>query len=268
MIIEGLKESKTDHPRQQTMDLLAGIGVNITAENVVTASRLGPVNPASRRPRHILIRFMSPFWKQEVLKNISKAKDSNKWLGVHVQDDLPPEIIEQRRDLRCLAALAKEKGHRVSLRGGSLVIDEQRYGFHDIGKLPDGINMENAKLVQLEDGWAFQSQHAFPYSMYPCKIKHKGHDFNCVEQAYVYDMAEEAGDQRAMEKVRDCQNGYEAKRIGNRIKKSDEWNNHKLDKAEKLHEKKYEQNPGLRDRLKNLKESSTKQRGTISTAWE
>ena len=47
----------------------------------------------------------------------------------------------------------------------------------------------------------------------------------------MYDMVEEAGDQHAIEKVRDSQNGYEAKRIGNRIKKLEEWNNHKLGNA-------------------------------------
>ena len=115
LIIEGLKENKNKHPRKQAMDLLEEIGVNIPAESILTASRLGPVNPNSRRPRHILLRFISPFWKQEVFRNTSKAKDS--------------------------------------------------------------------------------------------PIKHKGHDFNCAEQAYVYNKAEDAGDQRAMTKVRKCKNG-------------------------------------------------------------
>ena len=91
---------------------------------------------------------MSPFLKQEIFKNINKAKDNVKWMGVHVQDDLPPEIFEQRRDLR--AALAKEKGHRVSLRGWALVVDDERFSVHDIDNLPDSITMENAKLVQLK----------------------------------------------------------------------------------------------------------------------
>ena len=99
----------------------------------MTASRLSPVNAASRCPRHILIRFTSPFWKQEVFRNISKAKDCPKWAGAHVQDDLPQEVIEQQRDVRCLAALAKERGHLASLRGGCLVIDDQPYGFYDTG---------------------------------------------------------------------------------------------------------------------------------------
>ena len=64
IIVEGLKESKTDHPRQQVKELLLEIGVDIPLESILTASRLGPVTN-SRRPRHILVKFVLPVWKQE-----------------------------------------------------------------------------------------------------------------------------------------------------------------------------------------------------------
>ena len=253
LIIEGLTEDKNTHPRQQISALLADIGVTIPPESILTVSRLGPVTKLnSRRPRNILVKFNSLYWKQEIFKNIIKSKDSEKWKGVHIQDDLPQEVLEQRRDMRCLAALAREKGHRASLRGGALVVDEVRYSFNDIGDLPNGITLENAKLVKVEDGWAFQSHHAFPSSMFQCKIKHKGHDFHCVEQAYFFDMAEEAGDQRAAAKLRECKNGYQAKRIGEKIKKPEGWNDRKFDISAALHEKKFAQNETLKQRLIGL----------------
>ena len=155
--------------------------------------------------------------------------------------------------MRCLAALAREKGHRATVRGRALVVDDVRFTYNDIGNLPDGITMENTKLVRLEDGWAFQSHYAFPSSMYPCKIRHNDRDFQCVEQAYFHDMAEEAGYQRAAEKLRECKNGYTAKGIGERIKKPEGWNDRKYDVSAKLHEKKYVQNEGLQQRLLALK---------------
>ena len=79
--------------------------------------------------------------------------------------------------------------HTSSVRGGALIINEQRYSYRDIDKLPEGISIEAAKLVELEDGWAFQGHHAFLSTMYPCQIKHDGHDFHCSEQIYYYDMA-------------------------------------------------------------------------------
>ena len=78
IIIEGLAEDKNMHPRQQVTALLSAIGVNIPKESLVTVSRLGPVGK-SRRPRHVLVKFTSTFWKQEIFKNVSRAKDSDKW---------------------------------------------------------------------------------------------------------------------------------------------------------------------------------------------
>ena len=207
-IIEGLIEDKDTHPKKQVTDLLAEIGVKVPADAMLTVSRLGPVSKTmSRRPRHMIVKFSTTHWKQEIFRNIHKAKESDMWGGIHIQDDLPHTVLEQRRDLICLAALAREKNHKVTLRGGTLVIDDVRYPFHDIENLPNGITMENVKLVKVEDGWAFQSHHAFPSSMYPCKITHNDIEFHCVEQAYFQDMAEEAGDQRAAAKLLACKNG-------------------------------------------------------------
>ena len=122
LIFEELKENK-----KQVTDLFVEIGVNVPTESIGTASRLGLVKANSRHPRHILVCFVSPFWKQEVFQNMSKAKNSPKKVCVHSQDNLHQEVIDQPRDLRCLAALVEEKAHRVSLRGGLLVIDNQRH---------------------------------------------------------------------------------------------------------------------------------------------
>ena len=184
IIIEGLKEDDRIHPRQQVGSLMADIGVIFTPENIPTVTRLGPMGRKGRKPRPILVKFSSYFYKQEIFKNISKLKDNQKWKGTIIQDDLPQEEIARRRDLRCLSALAKEKGHTSSVRGGSLIINDQRYGYRDLSKLPEGISMENAKLVEVEGGWAFQGHHAFLSTMYPCNIKHDGHDFHCSEQVY------------------------------------------------------------------------------------
>ena len=254
LIIDGLQENKNEHPAQQVINLMKKIDVTLKPENILTASRLGPLTAQkSRRPRNVILKLSAPCWKQEIFKNIHKAKDSEEWKGIHIQDDLPPEIIEQRRELRCLAALAREKGHRASTRGGAL-IDEQRYTYKDMENLPEGISMENAKLVEVEDGWAFQGHHAFLSTMHECKITHKGHDFHCTEQVYFYDMADEAGDQRAMQNLRDCENGYSAKRIGFRIKKPEGWTNDKRNEVSaKIQRKKFDQNEPLKRRLVALK---------------
>ena len=109
--------------------------------------------------------------------------------------------------------------------------------------------MENAKLVEVDGGWAFQGHHAFPSTMYKCKITYKGRDFHCAEQVYFHKMAEEAGDQRAATKLRECENGYEAKKFEYRNKKPDGWDNKKNDLLAKIQEKKFDQNENLKQKL-------------------
>ena len=117
IIIEGLKEDAKLHPRQQVGSLLKDIGVTIPQENIPTVTRLGPIGGKGKKPRPILVKFSSNYYKQEVFKNIAKLQNQDKWRGTFIQDDLPQEEIAQRRDLRCLPALAREKGHTSSVGG-------------------------------------------------------------------------------------------------------------------------------------------------------
>ena len=120
----------------------------------------------------------------------------------------------------CLATLATEQGYNATVKGNALVVDDIRYLYKEIEDLPEGINITNAKLVKLEDGWAFQSHHAFCSNMARCNIRYKGHDFSYSEHVYWYKCTEEVDNQRVMERVRDSKNGYDAKRAGGRLKES------------------------------------------------
>ena len=114
--------------------------------------------------------------------------------------------------------------------------------------------MEAAKLVEVDNGWAFQGHHAFLSTMYTCPIKHQGHDFHCTEQIYYFDMAIDAGDQRIADEIRECKDSYEAKRIGYRIKRSANWKEKKEGIIAKAQEKKFGQNENLRKRLVERRE--------------
>ena len=43
-------------------------------------------------------------------------------------------------------------------------------GNNEMDNLPEGINMENAKMVELDDGIAFQSHYAFLKSIIPSPL--------------------------------------------------------------------------------------------------
>ena len=59
-----------------------------------------------------------------------------------------------------------------------------QYTYQDLDDLTDGITMENAKMVNVQDAIAFQSHYAFLSSMYPAPIKIRDTPTHCAEQAY------------------------------------------------------------------------------------
>ena len=199
------------------------------------------------------MKFANVNTKHELYKNIKKLGESRKWKQVYVQDDLPYEVQQERKEMRCLAALARERGHNALLKGNTLIVDEVRYLYKDCGDLPEGINMINAKLVEFDDGWAFQSHNAFPSNMAKCTIRDDEHDYHYSEQLYWFYCAEDAGDQQSMTLLRECKNGYDAKQIGYSIKKSKRWPNLREPTMNKVTKMKYNQNNELRDELINLK---------------
>ena len=255
IIVEGFKETDKENTRHNVIKLLTDIGVTNANENVVTAFRLGNVSKAhaNPRPRPILVKLTQQSYKYEVYKHVKNIKDLADGKRVFIKDDLPPEIAQQRQELRCLAAAARDRELEATVRGGAIIVDNKRYTYAEIGDLPDGITMESAKLVAIDDGYAFQSHFAFPSNMFPCEIDHDGHKFNCSEQVYWYDMAEAAGNKRVQAKVHDSKNGYEAKREGGRMKFTDEVVQLKEPTMAKAIDKKFRQNPALKQKLMDLK---------------
>ena len=232
--IDGIKEEVNKHPRQQVIELLADINANIRADDISAVLRLGVGKPNSVKPRPILVKFTNSNNKQELFRNIRKLGESDKWKQVYVQDDLPYETQQERKEMRCLAALARERGHDATVKGNALIVDGAKYLYKDCDNLPEGITMVNAKLVEVEDRWAFQSHHAFPSNMAPFTIEDDGHDYHCGEQLYWYKCAEDAEDQCAMGKICDCKTGYDAKRIGHSIEKKKRWSSLRKPVMEKI----------------------------------
>ena len=255
IIIEGVKEDEKENTRQTVIKLLSDIGVNNVNENVVTAFRLGTVNKthARPRPRPILVKLSQQGFKYDVYKNVKHLKDLDEGKKIFIKDDLPQEISKQRQELRCLAAAARDRGFEATVRGGAIIVDNKKYSYSEIADLPEGVTMENAKLVAVDDGMAFQSHYAFPSNMYPCEIDHEGHKFHCSEQVYWYDIAGAAGNKRMQGKLRDTKTGYKAKREGEKMKLTEEIIKQKEPIMAKSIEKKFRQNPLLKQKLMDLK---------------
>ena len=118
------------------------------------------------------------------------------------------------------------------VKGRVLAIDNRRYSFNDMDDLHEGVNMENAKTVQVADGIAFQSHYSYLSSMYPVPIKIGDTPTHCAEQVYWLTMARTTGNKNVMKEVLDLKNDYEAKRAGHKLKMTKELDESKEENME------------------------------------
>ena len=63
-------------------------------------------------------------------------------------------------------------------------MDDIQCKYSKIENMPAGITMENAKLVQLDDSFTFQSHFTFLSSMYPVPKVINGMLTHCAEQTH------------------------------------------------------------------------------------
>ena len=250
IIIDGISEETETSLLATVTQMLTDIGVNIQQGNILTAFRLGSVKKVNKpRPRPILVKLSTQSIKFDIYKHVKNLRDSDKWKRIFISDDLPREIADERKTLRCLAATARDRGHRATVKGGVLVIDDIRYTYKEQDDLPEGVNMEDAKTIQVADGIAFQSHHSYLSSMYPTPIKIGDTPTNCAEQAYWFTMARTAGDKKVMKEVPDSKNGYEAKRAGHKLKMTKELEERQEENMEYVQDQKFSQNPALKSKL-------------------
>ena len=95
--------------------------------------------------------------------------------------------------LRALSELAREEGLETKAVGNVLIVQEIKYNFASIDKLPPNITLEKAYLRETEDSLYFQSEFIWPSSFAPANIKYLGTPYSTLEQGYTHRMAIKSG---------------------------------------------------------------------------
>ena len=233
-------------------ELLSDLGIEMSPLTVINLHRLGKQSTEVPRQRPVKVLFLSNLTKQTLFRNISSLKDKDKWKKISISDDVNDSTKNMQRDLRCLAASAKAKGLKAQQKGNALILEGQRYTYGEIGNLPHNISLDNAKLVQTVDGVAFQGEHAYLSNLSASPFVDNSDDYQCAEQFIQVGRAKLAGDRRREEKVRDSSSPYDMIRIGKQIKLDVVKEALVFKIVVKAAVRKFQQNPGLLDRLKKV----------------
>ena len=83
-------------------------------------------------PRMILVKLLAANFKYEIFQNVKKLQDKDIYKQVFIKDDLAEDIARQRQELRCLAAAARYRGFKATVRGGALVVNNKRNSYFKI----------------------------------------------------------------------------------------------------------------------------------------
>ena len=191
LIIEGVTETANENVRAAIDKLFEDLELDFGAEWCDLIYRMGPKKQTMHRPRPIFVSFPYTRLKRLVLRNAYKLKNMQERKYTYLSDDLTPDQQSQRRDLRCLNAYARSMQIDSKLRGNAIIIDGTRYTHADIGKLPHEITFENAKILEVQDGHAFQSEHAFLSSLFDCEFTYNNQKYYSSEQALHHIRADE-----------------------------------------------------------------------------
>ena len=91
--------------------------------------------------------------------------------------------------MRAVSAFARAKGIDCKVRGTQLIIEGEAFTTKEMNNLPHDLSIENAKVVAVEDGTAFQGRHAYLSNYHPCKITWDNKEYHCSEQMFQYTRA-------------------------------------------------------------------------------
>ena len=178
-----------------------------------------------RRPRPIIVSFKQFSDKIRVYKHLRNLQGLDKWDKVFISDDLTEVQQRQLRDLKSLAAYARSQGCNSTVKANCIVLENRKYAYRDLHKLPADLTLEKAKTVVCLDGGgvAFQSEHSPLSNLYPCNVAYRGRVFLSAEGALQHTRALICGKLAEANAIQYERNAYEVKRIAGSLGFSPEW---------------------------------------------
>lgn len=168
-----------------------------------------------------------------------------------INRDHPDLTRRQTANTRRCYNLMKLNNHSCQVHGTSITYKNKVHQYKDLNDLPEGLHLEDTKLVEYDKGRGicFQSELAYLSNMYPCDFIYRNKPFLSSEQAYQLEKALNAGEVSKARKILYMTDAFLAKREGDLIAPSDQWDNLKEDTLLKLVLQKFKQNPALEKRL-------------------
>ena len=269
LIFHGIVEPVWEHREQcekSVKDFLITLSIDTTNLTFSRIHRLGP-KTITRPHRPILVSFNTMDDRDTVWKARPKnIKDPN---TPRISQDFPKEIQSRRRRLLPVLVKAKqiEEYQDTYLFDDKLVIKGLTYTVDNLHLIPNILDPRYIATQTQDNMTVFWGQNSPLSNHHPASFLQNGTLFNCVEQFYMYSMAEHAGDKYKAQAIMDTENPITQKQIAKGITLSKEWKNMSVNIMKTGLIAKFSQNEILKDFLLDTKETELIEASPYDKFW-
>lgn len=250
IVISGIAENKGENSDSLVLCVykylqpyLETLGI----EDIDCAFRLGK---KTGKARPILCKFTKEKTRNDIYAIRTALNDTEATTKVYLNDDLPQLINERRSKFRIISKLAKMQKIPVSYQNSQITVNNITYTHRNMDCLPNGVRLEDAKIVKVQGGLAFHSEHAWLSNFYPCQIEIQGLTFSSAEQAFQYTRAIRLKDTHLANMILRSRKAKEAKLLSHgNTTTTPEWDNDRFDVMRHVVTQKFTQNYELGGRL-------------------
>ena len=221
LIISGIAESfgnKEADLRQWIKDVITSLNGNPDV-NISAIHRLRP--KGNGKPRDVIVRFEDFKVKREFFAHRFKIKEKEKYKDIFISEQFPPEIQEERKVLRAIAAEARlqkpELARKISVYENTLFIDGRKFTTSNLHMLPPSLQHIVQGFKQNHEALVFFTKRSPFSNHFPTKFTHEDMTYANGEQLFMMQKARCYGDEDAMKKILENDNPVVIKGIGNSI---------------------------------------------------
>lgn len=252
MVINGLPESANENCMNTVVEFLKRLMPSISSKDILAAYRLGKkMGGESDFNRSTMVKFKDPELKMAVMRKKSALKDTEMNKGIFCNDDLPEEQRRLRQKMREIGKSAVKQGYEnVQVKGDKVWINGKIFTGSDLHLLPKSLQPENISTRRVGNGLGFAGESSYLSNFFPCSVRMGTVNFRSAEQAFQFQKCLFCEREDACASIMQVENPEVLSYMDNKIFTKKIWEDKKVDMLKCIAICKFDQNPGLKSKLK------------------
>lgn len=219
----GLNETKNEDCEGLVLEMLYHAGLPFHPRSIERAHRLGPSIKGKTRP--IIVKFFHYKDRETVWRKLGHGTFPPKYNKLHVREDYPLVIENNRAQLLPIAIAASKKTApfsnrppKVQLVRDNLYINNERYTIETLSKLPETLKPQSIFTPTSGNTTAYFTKHSPLSNHYPSPFIVNGNSYSCMQQYCIAQQAHFFQDQETILKVMTETDPVKQQQAGNSIK--------------------------------------------------